>query len=90
MHYSYVERTLRRRRTIVGRHSRRIISLVTTLREQLREQRYGWVGCLTGYLAPACRILRKVHMNIDITPNAEQLLAKRGGVMTIDFISAVG
>lgn len=29
-------------------------------------------------------------MNIDITPNAEQLLAKRGGIMTIDFISAVG
>jgi len=29
-------------------------------------------------------------MNIDITPSAEQLLHKRGGVMTIDFISAVG
>jgi len=29
-------------------------------------------------------------MNIDITPGAEQLLQKRGGVMTIDFISAVG
>jgi hypothetical protein len=29
-------------------------------------------------------------MQIDISPDAEQLLAKRGGVMTIDFISAVG
>jgi len=29
-------------------------------------------------------------MNIEITPSAEQLLAKRGGTMTIDFISAVG
>jgi len=29
-------------------------------------------------------------MNIEISPSAEQLLAKRGGVMTIDFISAVG
>ena len=29
-------------------------------------------------------------MNIDISPSAEQLLAKRGGIMTIDFISAVG
>jgi len=29
-------------------------------------------------------------MNIDITPAAEQLLSKRGGTMTIDFISAVG
>ncbi len=29
-------------------------------------------------------------MNIDITPSAEQLLGKRGGIMTIDFISAVG
>jgi hypothetical protein len=34
--------------------------------------------------------IRRFTMNIDITPNAEQLLAKRGGVMTIDFISAVG
>ncbi len=29
-------------------------------------------------------------MHIEITPSAEQLLAKKGGVMTIDFISAVG
>lgn len=29
-------------------------------------------------------------MQIEITEPAEQLLAKRGGVMTIDFISAVG
>jgi hypothetical protein len=29
-------------------------------------------------------------MNIEISPDAEQLLSKRGGVMTIDFISAVG
>lgn len=29
-------------------------------------------------------------MNIDISPDAEQLLAKRGGTMTIDFIAAVG
>ena len=33
---------------------------------------------------------RRSTMNIDITSDAEQLLAKRGGVMTIDFISAVG
>jgi len=29
-------------------------------------------------------------MHIDISPSAEQLLTKRGGTMTIDFISAVG
>ena len=29
-------------------------------------------------------------MHIEITPEAEQVLAKRGGVMTVDFISAVG
>ena len=29
-------------------------------------------------------------MQIEMTDKAEQLLAKRGGVMTIDFISAVG
>ena len=29
-------------------------------------------------------------MHIEITPQAEQLLAKRGGTMTIDYIAAVG
>jgi hypothetical protein len=29
-------------------------------------------------------------MNIEITPDAEQLLAKRGGTMTIDFIRPTG
>ncbi len=29
-------------------------------------------------------------MKIDITPGAEQLLAKRGGTMAIDFIKPIG
>ena len=29
-------------------------------------------------------------MNIDITPDAEDLLVKRGGTMTIDFIRPTG
>jgi len=29
-------------------------------------------------------------MQIDISPSAEQLLNKRGGIMTIDYIAAVG
>jgi hypothetical protein len=29
-------------------------------------------------------------MNIEITADAEQLLAKRGGTMTIDFIRPTG
>lgn len=29
-------------------------------------------------------------MNIDITPDAEVLLVKRGGTMTIDFIRPTG
>jgi len=38
-----------------------------------------------------CGDFRKARfMQIEITPQAEELLAKRGGVMTVDFISAVG
>lgn len=29
-------------------------------------------------------------MQIDISPNAEELLARRGGTMTIDFIKPIG
>jgi|GEM_PF-1218881 len=32
----------------------------------------------------------RTDMKIEITPQAEQLLAKKGGTMTVDFISAVG
>jgi len=72
----------------ISRLTRRPQSSLLTVKEKFAS--FEKVGNVVWVPTSDVLRIRRFTMNIDITPNAEQLLAKRGGVMTIDFISAVG